>query len=389
MDKKKVALFSTNFLENSQSFVYQEIINHDRYSIDIFSKKRKNSERFPYESVFSHFPAKDISEFFSGCIYNCFTYSKKFHDIIKNGNYSIIHAQFGPGSIYALYYARKLKIPLVITYGGYDVPVLMTKRKFNPKYLRYTLFSNLMLKTASLFLPVSKDLAEKLIQLGAPADKVKVFHRGIVIPEKLKEKKRGINDPLKVMMIGRFVEKKGFEYGIEAIAKANEQGRNVSALIIGNGPLKFKYESIIKSFSIHNKIKILNNMPQSEVFEKIEESDVIMVPSIVAANGDTEGITNVLKEGCARGLVALISDHGGNPEIVEEGTTGFIVPERDIESLKEKLMQLHDNPEMVLKMGKAAAEKMKKELDIRKTNEILEKHYDEVIEKRNILEDFQ
>jgi len=385
MDKRKVALFSTNFLENSQSFVYEEILNHKKYHIDVFSKSRKNEKRFPYEYVHAHFPAENVSEFISGCIYNCFTYSKKFSDIIKSRNYSVIHAQFGPGSIYALYYARKFNIPLVITYGGYDVPVLMTKRRFNPRYWRYTLFSKMMLNTASLFLPVSKDLADKLVQLGASADKVKVFHRGIVIPENLKEKKRDMNDPLKVIMIGRFVEKKGFEYGIKAVAESVKEGKNVVMIIIGDGPLKESYQSLIKDLSMEKQITIQGNMPQKDVFEKMEECDVVMVPSVVAKNGDTEGITNVLKEGCARGLVALITDHGGNPEIVEDGITGFIVPERDVQSIKEKLIQLYDDPEMTAKMGKAAKLKMKNELDIKKTNEILESHYDEVVSKYKTL----
>jgi colanic acid/amylovoran biosynthesis glycosyltransferase len=385
MDKRKVALFSTNFLENSQSFVFEEVVNHKRYQVDVFAKKRKNEKRFPFESVNSHFPSKNISEFISGCIYNAFTYSQKFLDILKNGKYSLIHAQFGPGSIYALYYARKLKIPLVITYGGYDVPVLLTKRRFNPKYWRYTLFSGMMLKTASLFLPVSKDLADKLVELGAPAEKVKVFHRGIVIPESLKEKKRGPNDSLKVIMIGRFVEKKGFEYGIRAVAESVKEGRKVDLIIVGSGPLKAVYESLIAELLMEEHIKILGNMPQKDVFKEMERCDVVMVPSVVAKNGDTEGITNVLKEGCARGLVALITDHGGNPEIVEEGVTGFIVPERDVQSIKEKLILLCDNPGFVENMGIAATKKMKNELDIKITNEILEKHYDEVVKKHNIL----
>lgn len=379
MIKNKVALFSTNFLEFSQAFVYEELINHTKYEADVFAKERKNIEIFPYDNVHYLSPAQGICSKISGLIYSATTYSGKFYKILKEGGYSVIHAQFGPGSIYALYYAKKLNIPLIVTFGGYDVPLLQTRRRFHPAYFRYWLFYKKMLRQADLFLPVSQDLANKLIDLGAPHEKVKVFHRGIVIPEyKGKEPKKD-NDPVKILMAGRFVEKKGFEFGIEAVSKAVRQNKNIILTIIGSGPLRSRYESIIKHLGVEKNVKIINNLPQSEIFKMMDDSDIIMVPSVVARNGDTEGITNILKEGCARGLPAVITHHGGNIEIVEDGKTGFIVPERDANALYEKLMILTGDFKLLREMGDAAAAKISKELDIKHTNEILESHYDEVV----------
>ena len=379
MKNKKAALFCTNFLEFSQAFVYEELVNHKRYEVDVFSMTRKNEVRFPYSSVYSLYPAKGLKEHLDALLYSTVTYSDRFMKILKTGQYSIIHAQFGPGSIYALNFAKKLKIPLAVTFGGYDVPLLKTKRRFNPAYLRYWLLSGKMLRQVDLFLPVSKDLADKLIDLGAPPEKVRVFHRGIVIPEIVERKDDSSERPVKVLMVGRFVEKKGFEYGISAIAKAVLKKRKISLTIIGDGPLKKKYETLISENSISKHVEILGNMPQNEIFSIMNRSDVIMVPSVVAKNGDTEGITNILKEGCARGMPALITAHGGNIEIVEDGVTGFIVPERDSDALFEKLMIFSNDIPLIRRMGDAASYKIRNELDIKYTNEILENHYDEVI----------
>lgn len=384
MEKKKAALFCTNFLEFSQAFVYEELVNHKRYEIDVFSKTRKNGNRFPYGSVYSFYPAKGLKENIEGLLYSTVTYSSRFMNILKEGRHSLIHAQFGPGSIYALNFAKKLNIPLVVTFGGYDVPLLRTKRRFNPAYLRYWLLSGRMFREVALFLPVSKDLANKLIELGAPPEKVKVFHRGIVVPEYKGKELKKANDSVKILMVGRFVEKKGFEYGIEAVSRAVNMGRKVELTIIGTGPLKTRYEKMIAFSNTGKNIKILDNMPQAGIFKMMEDSDIIMVPSVVARNGDTEGITNVLKEGCARGMAALITHHGGNIEIVEDGITGFIVPERDAGALFEKLMLFSNDISLIRKMGDAAGLKISSELDIRHTNEILEKHYDDVINNFSI-----
>lgn len=384
MEKKKAALFCTNFLEFSQAFVYEELLNHKRYEIDVFSKTRKNENRFPYDSVYSLFPAKGFKNTVDGLLYSTIMYSARFMKILKESQYSLIHAQFGPGSIYALNFAKKLNIPLVVTFGGYDVPLLRTKRRFNPAYLRYWLLSGRMLREVDLFLPVSHDLANKLIELGAPPEKVKVFHRGIVIPEYKGKELKKKNDAIKILMVGRFVEKKGFEYGIEAVSRAVQMNRNMELTIIGTGPLRAVYEKMIASSNMENSIILLDNMPQAEIFKVMEGSDIIMVPSVIARNGDIEGITNVLKEGCARGMAALITHHGGNFEIVEDGKTGFIVPERDADALFEKLMLFSKDIFLIRKMGDAAALKIRNELDIRHTNEILEKHYDDVINNFSI-----
>lgn len=378
MEKNKAALFCTNFLEFSQAFVYEELINHQKYEIDVFALNKKNPERFPYKNVYYHFPTEGILEKIKGFIYNITTYSQKFFKIFKDRKYSVIHAQFGPGSIYALYYAQKFNLPLIVTFGGYDVPLLQTKRRYNPIYLRYWLLSEKMFRDVDLFLPVSQDLANKLVELGAPKEKVKVFHRGIVIPE-YKRKFKDEKETVKVLMVGRFVEKKGFEYGIEAVTKVVKMNKKIEMLIIGNGPLKEKFEKMITSSQMEKSIKILDNMPQIEIFKIMESFDIIMVPSVVAKNGDTEGITNVLKEGCARGMAALITHHGGNIEIVEDGITGFIVPERDSDALFEKLMLFSNEISIIRKMGDAAALKIRNELDIRHTSEILERHYDDMI----------
>ncbi len=379
MDKKKVALFSIVFLPFSQAFVYEELIHHKKFDLEVFCKRIENRSRFEYESVNAVNSDNTLISKVKALLYAVTTINFKFINRFKKEKFDLIHAQFGPGSIYALYYSIRFNIPLIVTFGGYDVPLLLTKSRFNPKHMRYWLLSKLMLKRAKMLLPVSKDLADKLIKAGASPDKIEVFHRGIVIPEFKNKSVKYDKETIKIVMIGRFVEKKGFEYGIEAIGKTISDNHDIFLTIIGDGPLKSKYLKLIKQYSIESNVEIISQMSQKKLFDKMSESDIIIVPSVVAKNGDTEGITNVLKEACARGLPAIITNHGGNIEIVEDGATGFIVPEKDSEAIYQKIILFADNPELITKMGNAAAKKIKEELDIDHTNEILELLYEKVL----------
>ncbi len=383
-NQRRVALFATIYLQYSQTFVYEEMNAHERYEVEVFSKRSKNLDRFPFNKVNLHSKIGKFKGSLLNALYASTTYSPYFMKLLREGNFSLIHAQFGPSSIYALPYASALNLPLVVTYGGYDVPLLNSHRRFKPAFWRYWARSGAMLRRTDLFLPVSKDLANKLIDLGAPAEKVKVFHRGVFIPDDFSNRLYEKGSTFKVLMIGRFVEKKGFEYGIEAFANLLKSNSNASLTIIGDGPLKNNYMRIINSLGIEEKVVFKKNMPQKEIFSEMLASDLLLVPSIVASNGDTEGITNVLKEANCRAVPAVISRHGGNPEIVDDGKTGFIVEERDVAGITKAMIQLSENPSIHRKMGLEAREKIKQMLDFKITNRVLEKLYDKVIEeKRN------
>ncbi len=121
-------------------------------------------------------------------------------------------------------------------------------------------------------------------------------------------------------------------------------------------------------------------LPQAEVFSEMMRADLLLVPSVEAPTGDREGVPNVLKEANACGLPAIVSDHGGSKEIVEDGKTGFVVPVRDSRALAQKCAFLLMNRGARFHMGIRAREKMIAEFSIDKTTAILERHYDEVIE---------
>ncbi|MFW6067836.1 MAG: glycosyltransferase, partial [Myxococcota bacterium] len=121
-----VALFSTNFLEYSQTFVYEELRAHCRYRAEVFCARRWNADRFPHEDVHV-----------GGPVYLTTRTSRRFDRLLGSGRYSLLHAHFGTGGVYAAPFARRHGLPLVVTFHGYEVPLLRSARRLLPRYWPY------------------------------------------------------------------------------------------------------------------------------------------------------------------------------------------------------------------------------------------------------------
>jgi hypothetical protein len=90
----KVAVFSTNFLDYSQTFVYEEITHHERYAVEVFCRARKLQDRFPFAPVHV-----------GGPVYGVTRESLPFHRAFRRGGFDLIHGHFGTGSLYAVHMA--------------------------------------------------------------------------------------------------------------------------------------------------------------------------------------------------------------------------------------------------------------------------------------------
>lgn len=375
--RRKVALFATNFGSYSQTFIYDEVTRHEAYDVEVFARNRENPDIFPYPHVHALHPWRSRKEWGEWMMYTATLMSPRFMRRLRSGDFNLLHAHFGPGSVYALPYQRMTGLPLVVTFHGYDVPLLSTPRRFQPKFWRYWAMSKVMLRSVTRFLAASDELRDMLIDLGAPREKVHVWRLGVDIPELAAPPPRaGTN----VVMVGRFVEKKGFEYAIEAFGKVIEDGVDATLHIVGSGELRPKYDALIDRLGISEHVVFRGVMPHAEVLETMLGMDVLLCPSVVARSGDRESGILVAKEAGARYLPVIGTHHGGIPEIIDDGETGYLVPERDVGAIATRLTALLRDAALRERLGAAARRKMEREYNIDRRILALEGHYDEVIE---------
>lgn len=268
--------------------------------------------------------------------------------LLRRGPYDVIHYQFGPlGLKYrGLHSVGALQGRFVTSFRGYDISKYL--QEFGHGVYR-PLFD-----AGDLFLPNCEFFKDRLIQLGCPEERIVVHPSGIdcnvfpFIPRRLVP-----GDHVRIITIGRYVEKKGIEYAIRAVAKLAQQYPLVEHFIVGDGPLRESFERLVTTLGAGRTIKLLGWKRQDEVVELLKASHIMLTPSVTAADGNQEATTNVLKEAMAMGVPVVSTWHAGIPELVEDGVSGFLVPERDVDALVAKLRLLVEHPELWPAMGRA------------------------------------
>ena len=153
-------------------------------------------------------------------------------------------------------------------------------------------------------------------------------------------------------VIGRFVEQKGIEYAIRAFAP--HASEDVRLDIIGDGPMADDFHALVDRLGIRRVVSFLGVLRPDQVSAHLRTCDVLLAPSVVTRIGERESGLIVVKEAGACGLPVVGSVHGGIPEIIDEGVTGFLVQERDVGGLSDRLGSLLADEALRERMGAAA-----------------------------------
>lgn len=362
--KPAVALFNTNFLPYSQTFVYEEVRRHRRYDVEVFCRTRLLADRFPFEPVHV-----------GGPLYAVTCRAPAFDARFRARRFAVVHAHFGLGAVYARPFARRHRLPLVVTFHGYDVPLLSSPTRWMPQHLRYALMGPRVLDEMTLGLCASAELRDMLLAQGVPERRLRVFRLGI----DLGRFTPGLRPEheFRVVMVGRFVEKKGFEFGIAAFAEAARGDRRLRLTIVGDGPRDAALRRLAEATGLGDRIAFAGPLPTEEVAALLATSHVLLAPSVVDRHGDRDSGLIVAKEAGASGAVAIGTRHGGIPEIIDDGVTGYLVAERDTAAMTARLREVAADHALRARLGEAARRKMQREYDLDERVAALEALYDE------------
>ncbi len=293
-----------------------------------------------------------------------------------NRKFDIIHCHFGPNGIIGTQ-LRDIGIEgkIITTFHGYDLSAFISESR-GGNYKR--LFID-----CDLCMPISNYWKSKLIEIGCKEEKITVHRMGADVG-KFQYLERNSHPPehLRILTLGRLVEKKGHEYGIRAVAKIINKHKNISYFIAGDGPLRKSLELLVEELKIKNHVNFLGEVKQDEVLKLYENAHVLIQPSVTAKNGEQEGIPVVLMEAQACGLPVISTYHSGIPEVVIDGKSGFLVPEKDVDALAERVEYLIEHSEVWPEMGKYGRKFVEERYDIKKLNQQLVEIYQNLIKDK-------
>lgn len=265
---------------------------------------------------------------------------------IQDTNYDIIHCHHGNSGMIGIL-LREIKAisgPILTTFHGYDANVL-------PKKFGTDIYNFLFLK-GDLFTVNSNFTGQVIQDLGCSKNKIRKLPVGLNTKDYLSEARNTrTSEFIKILTVGRLVEKKGIEYALQAISKVIDSYPNVLYQIVGDGELKPDLISLSTQLGINKNVSFLGWKTQEELKGIYSESDIFMLVSVTATDGDKEGQGLVLQEAQALGLPVIATQHNGFPESVKSGKSAFLVPERDVDAIVIHLIHLIMNPDIRYSMG--------------------------------------
>jgi colanic acid/amylovoran/stewartan biosynthesis glycosyltransferase WcaL/AmsK/CpsK len=284
---------------------------------------------------------------------------------IVSDRYDVLHAHAGMVANRFLFASALWQTPLVVSFHGQDFSVW--PRKFGLGYYQ-RLFANATAVTAN-----SEHTRRRLEALGCPSEKIhkayeswdmKTFAAGL--------HPRRPGEPIRVLTVARLVEKKGIEYAIRAVALARRTHPQLCLDIVGDGHLRPQLEALIRQLNLGDAVTLHRALPSPDVARLMAQSHIFTLPSVTAASGDEEGQGVALVEAQATGLPVVATLHGPFPEVVRDGITGFLVPERDPVALADRMVYLADHPETAEAMGAAGRKHVEEQFDERElTRQVL------------------
>lgn len=176
------------------------------------------------------------------------------------------------------------------------------------------------------------------------------------------DRAKNINQ-VRILSVGRLIEKKGFKYLIDACKLLSDRGLDFRCDIVGDGP-QGELQSQINKYGLQNVVKLLGAFEQNQVLRSFKESDIFSLPCVIARNGDRDGIPVVLMEAMACQLPVVTTGVTGIPDLVHDGETGLLVAQRNASELADALQCLVGDSGLRLRLGENGRQKVLEEFNI-------------------------
>lgn len=279
----------------------------------------------------------------------------------KKHRIDCVLAEYGITAVNVLNVCRKLDLPLIAHFHGYDASAHLAIEEYGEAYKE-------MFSYASSIIAVSRVMEKKLLHLGCPANKLVYNTYGPddefinLIPSYVKKQFIGI---------GRFVDKKAPYFTLLAFQKTLKKHPDAFLIIGGDGPLLNTCNNLVKYLKIENNVTFPGIITPEQYRNYLKESLAFVQHSITAESGDMEGTPVGILEASAAGLPVISTFHAGIPDVILHNETGLLVNEHDVDGMSEHMLWVLDNPKKAQEMGKNGKLRMKENFTMKQHLNVL------------------
>jgi len=373
---REVAIFRHNLFKTSEPFIAAQAQHLQRYRPVYLGRLRAGQ---PPEGA----ECRTLQDLAPGCPLPLIGWQMLSRDpgpyqrLLEGHRPSLMHAHFGIEGVYALPLTRRLHIPLVTTFHGFDATLATYALLSSPAYAHYPLWRRKLAREGELFLCASSFVRDRVLALGFPEARTRTHYIGVdcrtIRPRDPAE------EELTILHVARLVEVKGTRHLLRAFASLARRHADVQLVIIGDGPLRRSLQVLATTLQVRDRVRFLGALPHAQVLAWMRKAAMLVLPGIRTATGRTEGLGLVLLEAAATGVAVIGSRVGGIPEAVADGHTGLLVPERDEGALAECLGKLLDDPAMRHRMGAQGRALAEQRFDLHQQTAALETLYDSLL----------
>jgi colanic acid/amylovoran biosynthesis glycosyltransferase len=383
------AQYVVTFLKPEMLHLYRQIRSLSAYRPVVFCQRRENGDQFPFEPVHVLGKARthQIRRLWQKMILRrpitIYPWEgRRALKAIEAEGSRVMHVYFGHIGVHLEPLLRlcaqerspgRVRLPVVVSFHGADAQVDMDKPGHWAAMQRmFALVQGLLVR--------SESLAKRLVECGAPREKIRLHRTGLPLDELAYVQRRvPESGAWRCLQACRLIQKKGLFTSLAAFAEFRRRWPKAGFTIAGEGPLLVALREEAKKLGIAEAVRFVGFVSQDKLRLLEAESHFFLHPSEVGPDGDQEGVPNAMIEAMAHGLPALATRHGGIPEAVEDGVSGLLVDEGDVRSLAARMLELADSPERYSAMSASAAERVRKEFDLATQGRRLEAIYDEVL----------
>ena len=374
-DRPTIVSLVGNFLEPEMLHVFRQVRNVEVFENWVVTRRRQNPDRFPYDRV--HQLRRCKSRLIDRIATRLGGAQKQVHPLearqlaafVENRDASLVHIYFGTVAARWIRYLRTETRPRIVSFHGVDVS----------SNLRDSALRKIDEHT-DLLLCRSQTLADALVERGIAAEKIRLNRTGIPVPDPPKPSCECDPDsPLRVLQACRFIEKKGLDVTIEAIAGLRQENFDVRLTLAGDGPKLNALLTQVGELGLQDAISFPGFLNEAELSALMWQHDVFVHPSRITESGDREGVPNAILEAMAHNMPVIATRHSGIPEAVIHGESGLLIEKSSAPRLSEQLKTLAKDRELRLRFGKAGRAHVVREFSLDANRRNLEASYNEAI----------